>query len=395
MSQLFASAQEVIDILRPRDPVHCVRPAVLAETAKRLVDAFPGDVLYAVKCNETEAVVDGLHDGGIRHFDTASIAEVRQISARYPDAVCHFMHPVKSREAIAEAYFKFGVTSYVVDHVDELQKILDVTRGARDLTLVVRLEMPRGQAMMCLSGKFGCSVAEGARLLRLIEASGNRSGLTFHVGSQCIDPRAFAQAIALCGQAIEASGVEIDVLDVGGGFPGRYTGEEPEFEEFVDVIVDACAAIDLPEHCRLQCEPGRLLVADGVSVLARVELRRDDALYLNDGTYGALPELKYLGNCFPMRLRRPGEAVAVDGPATGFDLYGPTCDSIDSMPGPHWICGDVREGDWIEIGRMGAYSSALRTRFNGFGTVSTVTVTDDEVLRPSVVVSLEELRSAA
>lgn len=395
MSHHFASAQEVIDTLRPRDPVHCVRPRVLAATARRIVDAFPGDVLYAVKCNDGRAVVDGLYAGGVRHFDTASIAEVRQISERYPDAVCHFMHPVKSREAIAEAYFKYGVTSYVVDHVDELDKIFEVTRYARDLTIVVRLEMPRGQAMMCLSGKFGCTVAEGARLLRRIAASGNRSGLTFHVGSQCVDPRAFAAAIALCGRAIEASGVDIDVLDVGGGFPGRYTGEEPEFEEFVEAIEDACAAIDLPPTCRLQCEPGRLLVADGVSVLARVELRRDDALYLNDGTYGALAELKYLGNCFPLRVLRAGEKVAADGPATGFDLYGPTCDSVDSMPGPHWIRGAVREGDWVEIGRMGAYSSALRTRFNGFGTTTTVTVADAEVLAPSVVVSLEDLRSAA
>lgn len=395
MSHHFASAQEVIDTLRPRDPVHCVRPRVLAATARRVLDAFPGDVLYAVKCNDSETVVEGLYAGGVRHFDTASIAEVRQISERYPDAVCHFMHPVKSREAIAEAYFKYGVTSYVVDHVDELDKIFDVTRQARDLTIVVRLEMPRGQAMMCLSGKFGCTVAEGAGLLRRIAASGNRSGLTFHVGSQCVDPRAFTAAITLCGRAIDAAGVEIDVLDVGGGFPGRYTGEEPEFEAFVAAITSACAAIDLPPTCRLQCEPGRLLVADAVSVLARVELRRDDALYLNDGTYGALAELKYLGNCFPLRVLRAGEKVAADGPAVGFDLYGPTCDSVDSMPGPHWIRGRVGEGDWVEIGRMGAYSSALRTRFNGFGAMTTVTVGDAEVLAPSVVVSLEDLRSAA
>lgn len=395
MSTLFASAQEAVTTLRPRDPLFLVRPRVLSRRARHIVDAFPGDVLYAVKCQENPLVIDALYQGGVRHFDTASIAEVRQISESYPDAECHFMHPVKSREAIAEAYYKYGVRSFVFDHQDELAKIFEVTRNARDLTLVCRLEMPRGQAMMCLSGKFGTTVAEAARLLREVKASGNRTGLTFHVGSQCIDPNAFAQAVELAGQTVAEAGVGLDVLDVGGGFPGEYTGEEPAFEEFVEAILAACARIDLPEGCRLQCEPGRALVADGVSVVARVELRRDDSLYLNDGTYGSLAELKWLGNCFPLRVVRPEGQPESEGPATGFTLYGPTCDSIDSMPGPHWLCDDVKEGDWVEVGKVGAYSSALRTRFNGFATALWATVTDDQVLSPVVVVPLHKLRSAA
>lgn len=395
MSQLFASVQEVVDILRPRDPVFCVRPQVLAAQARRILSAFPGDVLYAVKCNDDLRVIDALYEGGVRHFDTASITEVRAISERYPDAVCHFMHPVKSREAIAEAYYVYGVRTFVLDHEDELEKILEITRGATDLTLVVRLEMPRGKAMLCLSGKFGTSVSEGAYLLRRIRDVGCRTGLTFHVGSQCVDPQAFADAVRLAGQAIEESGVAVDVLDVGGGFPGEYTGEEPPFETFVEAIVEACREIGLPEDCRLQCEPGRALVCDGVSVVARVELRRGDSLYLNDGTYGGLAELRWLGNCFPMRVVRPSGEVEAEGRATGFDLYGPTCDSIDSMPGPHWLPEDVKEGDWIEVGRMGAYSNALRTRFNGFENTCWVSVADSVVLEPAVAVPLHQLRSAA
>lgn len=395
MSQLFASAMEAVDTLRPQDPVFCVRPSVLAATARRIVDAFPGDVLYAVKCNDNLSVIDALYQGGVRHFDTASIAEVRAISDRYPGATCHFMHPVKSREAIAEAYYRYGVRSYVVDHGDELDKLLDVTGHARDLAIVVRLAMPRGQAMLCLAGKFGTTVAEGAKLLRRVAESGNRTGLTFHVGSQCIDPQAFVTAIEMCGTCLAESGVTLDILDVGGGFPACYTGEEPEFEDFVPAILDACAAIGLPETCRLQCEPGRALVADGVSVLARVELRRDQSLYLNDGTYGSLAELKWLGNCFPLQVVRPQGEPRAEGAPVGFDLFGPTCDSIDSMPGPHFLPEDVKAGDWIEVGRMGAYSNALRTRFNGFDSTQWVTVTDDIVLQPAVVVTLEDLRSAA
>ncbi|MGC2857503.1 type III PLP-dependent enzyme [Novispirillum sp. DQ9] len=399
MSQLFASVKEVVNTLRPRDPVFVVRPRVLAAQARRILGAFPGDVLYAVKCNDDLRVIDALYAGGLRHFDTASITEVRAITQRYPDAVCHFMHPVKSREAIAEAYFTHGVRSFVLDHEDELDKIFEVTRGASDMTLAVRLEMPRGKAMMCLSGKFGCGQSEGARLLRRVHAAGCKTGLTFHVGSQCVDPHAYAEAVHMCGRVLEEAGVPLHVLDVGGGFPGEYTGEEPAFEAFVEAVMEACDEIGLtvnqPGGTRLQCEPGRALVCDGVSVIARVELRRGDSLFLNDGTYGGLAELRWLGNCFPMRVVRPKGSPEAKGRLTGFDLYGPTCDSIDSMPGPHWLPGDVKEGDWVEVGRMGAYSNALRTRFNGFENTSWVLVDDTVILRPAVPISLDQLRSAA
>lgn len=400
MSQLFASVKEVVNTLRPRDPVFVVRPRVLAAQARRILGAFPGDVLYAVKCNDDLRVIDALYAGGLRHFDTASITEVRAITQRYPDAVCHFMHPVKSREAIAEAYFTHGVRSFVLDHEDELEKIFEVTEGASDMTLSVRLEMPRGKAMMCLSGKFGTGQSEGARLLRRVHAAGCKTGLTFHVGSQCVDPQAYAEAVHLSGRVLEEAGVPLDVLDVGGGFPGEYTGEEPAFEAFVDAVVEACDVIgldigDRPGATRLQCEPGRALVCDGVSVIARVELRRGDSLYLNDGTYGGLAELRWLGNCFPMRVVRPEGEPEADGRLIGFDLYGPTCDSIDSMPGPHWLPDGVKEGDWVEVGRMGAYSNALRTRFNGFEACSWVLVDDAVILRPAVPITLEQLRSAA
>ncbi|GAB3450286.1 type III PLP-dependent enzyme [Insolitispirillum peregrinum] len=395
MTQLFASAQEVVDTLRPREPVHLVRPRVITTRTQAMLKAFPGDVLYAVKCNDHDLVIDALYQGGVRHFDTASIAEVRQISTRYPGATCHFMHPVKSREAIAEAYYKFGVRSFVFDHQDELDKILEVTRNARDLTLVCRLDMPRGQAKMCLAGKFGTSIDEAVTLLQQVVATGCKSGLTFHVGSQCVDPSAFSYAIEQCGEVIRLSGVAIDVLDVGGGFPGEYTGEEPAFVAFVQAVTEACAAINLPKTCRLQCEPGRALVADGVSVIARVELRRDAALFLNDGTYGGLAELKYLGNCFPQRVLRPSGETAATGKRIGFDFYGPTCDSVDSMPGPHYLPSDVREGDWVEIGLIGAYSNSLRTGFNGFDGHGWVTVIDEDVMAPAIVYSLPAMRSAA
>ena len=389
MVQHYETVDSYVAEVRPSAPAFVIRPAVLKQTAEIMRVAFPGDMLYAVKVNEHPQVLQALYDGGIRHFDTASIEEIRTISRMFPDAVSHYMHPVKPRESIAEAYFEHGVRAFVFDHVSELDKILDATGHATDLILHVRLAMPKGQAKLCLSGKFGAPVDEAAELLRLARHYGREVGATFHVGSQCENPDAFVTAVELTAQALDKAGIDLDVLDVGGGFPGYYSGTEPVFPAFVKAILDACDRFRIAPSTRLQCEPGRALVAEGQSVLTRIDLRRRNALFVNDGTYGGLAEVKYLGNCFPMRLIRPDGYVSNE--VMAFDLFGPTCDSIDSMPGPHWLPVDADEGDWVEVGLMGAYSNSLRTRFNGLGNETFVVVDDN----PFAVSLPEEHRKAA
>jgi ornithine decarboxylase len=362
MADTFTSAAALLAHRSPVDPVVGLRPHVIRARARRVLAAFPGEVLYAVKCNDAPEVLRALWDGGLRDFDTASIGEVRTVRGLLPGARCHFMHPVKSVGAIAEAYRRHGVRRFVFDHPDELAKIVAATGCADDLELFVRLAVPGEGALLALTGKFGAGVEDAGALVRAARGYARSVGLTFHVGSQCVAPAAYARAIALAAEVVRQVG-PVDDLDVGGGFPARYQGDEPEFAAFVAAIQEAVARHGLA--CRLQCEPGRVLVADGASALARVELRRGDSLYLNDGVYGNLAELKWIGPQFPMRLvraARPGDAGR-----TGFDLYGPTCDSIDSMPGPHWLPADTDEGDWVEVGMMGAYSNALKTGFNGFG----------------------------
>jgi ornithine decarboxylase len=390
MADTYRSAAALLSRLVPEDPVVCLRPHLVAARARQIVAAFPGDVLYAVKCNDTALVLDALWQGGIRQFDTASIAEIRLVKERLPGAACHFMHPVKGAEAIAEAFFRHGVRRFVFDHEDELTKIVSVTAGAPDLELFVRLAVPGEGAMLTLTGKFGVGVEEAARLVRLARRHARRVGLTFHVGSQCVDTAAYARAIGLAAAAARLAG-GIDDLDVGGGFPARYRGDEPAFEAFVATIERAVDTHGL--DCALQCEPGRALVADGASVLTRVELRRGTALYLNDGVYGNLAELRWVGPQFPIRvMRRDGP---VDGRELGFDLYGPTCDSIDSMPGPHYAAREVGEGDWLEVGMMGAYSNALRTGFNGFGSAPLAVIGDGGWYLPESRARRERERLAA
>jgi ornithine decarboxylase len=371
MADTFTSAAALIAHVTPSNPVVGLRPHLIQARARRILAAFPGSVLYAVKCNDAPEVMRALWAGGVREFDTASIGEVRAVRSLLPQARCHFMHPVKSVGAIAEAYRGHGVRQFVFDHPDELAKIVAATGCADDLELFVRLAVPGEGALLALTGKFGVSVDDAGALVRAARGYAKVVGLTFHVGSQCVDPAAYGRAIALAAEVVRQVG-PVDDLDVGGGFPARYLGNEPEFEQFVATIREAVARHGLV--CRLQCEPGRALVADGASALARVELRRDDSLYLNDGVYGNLAELKWIGPHFPMRLVRPPRPS--DGGRTGFDLYGPTCDSIDSMPGPHWLPADTDEGDWVEVGMMGAYSNAMRSGFNGFSSEKLAILSD-------------------
>ncbi len=369
------SVTEATSIFRPAEPMHCLRPAALADSAAVFVNGFAGDVLYAVKCNPEPTVLRALWAGGIRHFDVASPGEIRLTAQVLPDAHLHYMHPVKDRGAIAVAYGHYGVRDFALDSLDEADKLHAETRGADDMGLIVRLALPKGQAQHDLSGKFGAAPAEAAALLRLLRPRAHRLGLSFHVGSQCLDPAAYVEAIGLAGGVIADAGVALEVLDVGGGFPVVYPGlAPPPANDYFAAITSAVDALGLPAGCRLWCEPGRALVAGGVSLVLKVLLRRGDSLYVNDGVYGSLHDCRWPGVRFPARLVRPGRPSIA--PVRPFQVFGPTCDSVDRLVEPFILPDDVREGDWIELGQMGAYGASLRTGFNGFDQARLVEVTD-------------------
>ncbi len=379
--QALPTVDQLIATQRPTEPLHCLRPAVVEDDARRFVQGFPGDVLYAVKCNPEPAVLRAVWQGGVRHFDCASAGEVSLVRRMFPDAAIHFMHPVKSRSAIREAYARHGVRDFVLDSADELAKILHETGDAADLGLFVRLALPPGGAMYDLSGKFGAAPEEAAALLRAVRRHAARIGLSFHVGSQCLDPLAYRRAITLAGETIRAAGVTVDVLDVGGGFPVRYPDiEPPPLGAFLAEIEASFEALDLP-GTRLWAEPGRALVAGGTSVVVQVQLRRGDTLYVNDGVYGSLSDAGAPGFRFPVRLIAADAGVPTLACGTAYALFGPTCDSADAMKGPFMLPATVAEGDWIEIGQLGAYGACLRTAFNGFDRAVLVEVADRPMLR--------------
>ncbi|MCZ8310760.1 MAG: type III PLP-dependent enzyme [Magnetospirillum sp.] len=358
----------VVAELQPHEPVHALRPATLARTAAHFVAGFPGETLYAVKCNADPRTLRALWDGGVRGFDCASPAEIALVRSMFGRAATiAYMHPVRARAAIREAYGRHAVRRFVLDSVAEFDKIREETAAKPGtLDLIVRIAPPvvagADKPLHDLSGKFGASAADAVALLRRVRPFARTLGISFHVGSQNADPQAFARAIAHADALAREAGVAVEVLDVGGGFPVAYPGQEvPPIDAFFAAIKQAHAACHTLANTALWAEPGRALVAAGGSVVVQVQARRGNTLYINDGVYGALADAGVPGLRYPTRLLRASAADTV-----AYDFYGPTCDSADHMKGPFVLPGDVCEGDWIELGQLGAYGAVLRTGFNGF-----------------------------
>jgi len=364
---------------RPVQPVTLLRPHAAQRAARYFVEKFPGRSLYAVKANPSPDLLKILWNAGVTHYDVASIGEIRLVRETLPEAVQCFMHPVKAEEAIAEAYFDHGVRTFSLDTLDELEKIVRATStdgvAATDLNLLVRIRVSSDHAKLSLASKFGADPRDVANLLMAARQAADALGICFHVGSQAMTPAAYAEAMTLVRQAIVEAAITVDIVDVGGGFPSWYPGmEPPPLDAYFAVIHAAFESLPISYSAELWCEPGRALCAEYASVLVRVEKRRGDELYINDGAYGALFDAAHIGWRYPVRLIREQESHTRP---MQFSFYGPTCDDLDRMAGPFDLPGDVGVGDYIEIGMLGAYGCAMRTQFNGFGVVESKIVDDE------------------
>ncbi len=386
----FATVSSYVAAFKPSLPVYFVRPNAIKRAASWFLQNFKslknfsgknfaGDVLYSVKSNPDSAVLKHLFDAGVRHFDVASLAEINLINDLFGKAAnMYFMHPVKSREAIHDAYFIHGIRDFSLDSFDELKKILEVTNNAKDLGLHVRLAIPNSRSAIDLSGKFGVLPTKSIALLRKVRASAVRFGICFHVGSQCMDPSQYRATLMIVKNIITTAKVKLDVLDVGGGFPSVYPGmTPPNMQNYIDEIQDSLMQMPIDNDCRIWCEPGRALVAEAGSLLVRVEARKGNMLYINDGTYGGLFDAGFPAFIYPTKAQRVKRGRALSGNNIPFGFYGPTCDSLDSMKGPFYLPDNIAEGDYIEIGQLGAYSKSIRTEFNGFNRNLQIEVIDD------------------
>jgi ornithine decarboxylase len=367
----FATVEKAIATLKPGEPLYCIFPEKFGAAARRFLDGFPGDALYAVKANPAPHVLEQVWAAGIRHFDTASVPEIELVKGRFPDAHCHFMAPVRAVGAAKLAFEKYGVCDYVVDCDFELDKLIAETKQPKKLRVFVRIATPLGGAVLELSSKFGTTPADAAKLLKRVAELGAQPCITFHVGSQCLSPFSYAQAIEMARRTALLAKVEIAALDIGGGFPGPYQGDDvPPYHWYFDTIKEALETLPNPK-IPVICEPGRALIAEGMSLVTQVILRKGDRLYINDGVYGSFDELTLPGwNAdYPVRvytLDAKGRALPLPGATIPFRVYGPTCDTLDVLPRPLMLPANIGPGDFVVFDAMGAYSVAVRTSFNGF-----------------------------
>ena len=363
--QKFKDVNELVSTLNPDYPVYCIRPESIKISTQLFKNNFPGKVLYAVKTNHNEEVLKHIINNGIENFDAASINEILLIKNLKPDAHIYFMHTVKSRNDISEAYYNLGIRDFALDTKDELVKILEATQYAKDLTLYIRIAISNEHAEIDLSRKFGAHASEALGLVRLCKEHANKLGISFHVGSQCMHKISFAKAISEIGNIIRKTKIIPHIINVGGGFPSIYPDLNPEpIESYLDEIKKSIANLNLPVTPELICEPGRAIVAESGSTIVKVNLRKKQKLYINDGTYGTLFDAGVPNFILPSRIIRNGRVQSRK--LTAFNFYGPTCDSMDFMKGPFLLPNNIKEGDYIELGQLGAYGLTFRTKFNGF-----------------------------
>jgi len=370
----YTDVGNLLQTERPKDPVYCIFPHVYREITKEFLKGFPGRVLYAVKANSNTTILRLLTDAGIRHFDCASLPEIEQVDTLFPGAKKYFMTPVRIRGAAREAQEKHGVRHFVVDHLSGLAALVEEIDTSRSV-IFARMAVHHESAMEDLSARFGAPPEEMPQLLQSIRDSGAESALAFNVGSSVTDPDAYRYAMSVTKSVLEQLPFRLRLIDVGGGYPKSYPGfVVPQLEEYFRAVAEAVATLPLSDNAEVLGEPGRALSAPGMSAVVEVLLRKDNRLYLNDGMFGIFWLLRIDGpDSFPVRSYRNGKPL--EGQTMEFQINGPTCDSTDTLPGLVPLPLDIRPGDHLEFGNIGAYSLTGRTDYNGFYSDRIVTIT--------------------
>ncbi len=365
--QKFKSVEQLINQLKPEKPVYCIRKNSIQSAVKYFKNNFPGKILYAVKTNPHPEVIKKIIESGVNQFDVASIEEIKSIKDFSQTAKCSFMHTVKSRNDIKDAYFKYGIKTFALDTKDELIKIIESTNNAKDLELFVRVAVSNEHAEIDLSKKFGALNSEALGLFRLSKQYAKKTGLSFHVGSQCMHPISYTKGIKEIGNIIKKTKIIPDYINVGGGFPTIYPDLIPQnLDNYFNEIKISLKNLKLNKIPEIICEPGRALVAESGSTIVRVNLRKKQKLYINDGTYGTLFDAGNPNIVYPSKMIKETKSKIISKKLTAFDFFGPTCDSMDYMKGPFLLPNNIKENDYIELGQLGAYGLTFRTKFNGY-----------------------------
>jgi ornithine decarboxylase len=365
---VFPTTSALIAAEAPDFPSFLYSERELHKAVKVFKKGFDGLLTYAVKCNPSPHILAQLHTEGLKAFDVASNTEMELVREYCPGAAMHYNNPIKNRREIERAYEEFGIRSFTIDHPQQLDQLAAVVAPSKDIEVTTRFKAGKALKSYDFGIKFGVMQDGAAEIVQLVEQMGYTASLCFHVGSQCEDAYAYERHIAAAAKIAEDSGIELKRLNIGGGYPAPYpTSEAPPMDVYFETIEAAVKDNFGKSRPELIIEPGRAMVTSSTSLLLRVKHQRGGvSVYLNDGAYGALMEVKFMHFTPPVRVWRGPRVHDNDGNFEDFTIWGPTCDSYDVLPQIFTLPSDIDEDDWIEFGLMGAYTQASLTPFNGF-----------------------------
>lgn len=365
---VYPNTSALIAAEAPDFPSFLFSERELVKAKKVFKKGFSGLLTYAVKCNPSPHIIQILHREGLKAFDVASNTEMELVRDYAPGAAMHYNNPIKNKREIERAYEEFGVRSFTIDHPQQLDQLAAVVSPSKDIEVTTRFKAGKALKSYDFGTKFGVMEQSAAEIVQMVEQMGYTPSLCFHVGSQCEDAYAYERHIAAAARIAHESGIELKRLNIGGGYPAPYpTSEAPPMDYYFETIEQAVKDHFTHSKPELIIEPGRAMVASSTSLLLRVKHQRGGiSVYVNDGAYGALMEVKFMHFTPPVRVWRGARVHDNDGQFEGFTVWGPTCDSYDVLPQTFTLPSDIDEDDWIEFGLMGAYTQASLTPFNGF-----------------------------
>ena len=365
---VYANTSALIAHEEPDFPSFLFSNKELHRSVKVFKKGFGGLLTYAVKCNPSPHIIKQLHEEGLKAFDVASNTEMELVRDHAPGAAMHYNNPIKNKREIQRAYEEFGVRSFTVDHPQQLDQLAAIVTPSRDVEVTTRFKAGKALKSYDFGTKFGVMEAGAIELCQMVDQMGFTPSLCFHVGSQCEDAYAYERHIAAASRISKEAGIELKRLNIGGGYPAPYpTSEAPPMDYYFETIDTAVKDNFGNTPPELIIEPGRALVTSSTSLLLRVKHQRGGvSVYLNDGAYGALMEVKFMHFTPPTRVWRGAREHYNEDNFADFTIWGPTCDSYDVLPQIFHLPADIDEDDWVEFGLMGAYTQASLTPFNGF-----------------------------
>lgn len=367
----FDHARQLAD--QHGSPLLVVSKSRVVETYWAMKNSLPGvDLFYAAKANPDFHLLSALNQENA-FVDVCSVGEFQAALAAgfTPDRMLH-THPCKTDDNLLGCY-EGGIRWFVFDNPLEADKIARLTP---DVNLLMRVATTGASSRINLSAKFGCPIEDALGLLRVAREKNLRvRGFSFHVGSQCLNAHDYVEVLRNVRQLWDqatAEGHELEVLDIGGGFPAPYREDVPCIEEFGGIISAGLSEVFGDLDIRLIAEPGRGLCTESVNLITRVIGKSTrwgmPWYFIDDGLYGSFSGKVFDHTDFPLFTERDGMDVSRQ-----CVVAGPTCDSTDIVSNDQWL-PELEIGDLILVPSMGAYAGASASPFNGLPVAKSVAI---------------------